>query len=195
MSDLEEEWKKHMAPAIAEGYTLDPPEYRRLNNWTFVLWQLLFTKVEIQGLIDTKPALYDQANFYGLYSRFSAMIVTYARCFASGGDGIVRLNAKDAFRGEPDLKKRHDRMIDIRNGVVAHTGAHELARATIGVKEDAGAIVVKHMFTPAMPHNEYPQFLEVVEHAERYTIGQVNKHINFLEKKLGKTILVAQLSK
>jgi hypothetical protein len=66
---------------------------------------------------------------------------------------------------------------------------------TLGVKEGAGAIVVKHMFTPAMPHNEYPQFLEVVEHAERSAIFQINKHINFLQEKFGKTILVAELVK
>ncbi|MDO9413221.1 MAG: hypothetical protein Q7T81_11680 [Pseudolabrys sp.] len=194
MSDIEESWKKHMAPVIADGFALNPTGYERLSNWTFVLWQLLFTKQALQQLIAAKPEQYDKSNFYQLYSQFNAMIVTYGRCFATAGSGIKSLDAKQIFRDRPDLKKHHARMMEIRNGVVAHTGNHELARATIGVKEDATKITVRHMLTPIMPHDEYQNFLEVVIYVELQAVILVNKYIGHLESKFQKTILVQDLT-
>jgi hypothetical protein len=134
VSDIENEYKKHMAPIVAEGFTLDPPGYERLDLWTHVLFQINFAAAELAFLTSAKPKLYDQSNFYEHYSRFGGAIMAYGRCFASAGAGIVSLDAKDVFKPRPDLRKIHDRMVEIRNGVVAHAGHDKLVRVTAGTK-------------------------------------------------------------
>ena len=189
---IEDEYKKHMAPTIAEGYGLDPPGYERLRDWTFLLFQINYTANELRFLSEKKPELYDANNFHEHLSRFCADIVTYGRCFAQASTGIVSLDAKDVFKGRPDLKPFHDRMIEIRNGVFAHTGHDELMRATLAVREetDNKTISIKHMFTPALPYRDFPKYSEVVKHVEQDAIVKINKYLAHLEGKLGKKILI-----
>jgi hypothetical protein len=52
---------------------------------------------------------------------------------------------------------------------VAHTEDHELVRVTIGVKEEADRIVVKHLITSTMPMSE----LELCRVANRSTDKQI----------------------
>ena len=135
MSDIEEKLKKHFAPVIAEGYSLDPPGYERLNLWAHVVFQLHYASTEFKFLTTYKPELYDATNFHEHYSRFCAAIVAYGRCFAEAGAGIVSLDAKDVFTPRPTLRVVHDRMIAIRNGVFAHAGHDEILQVTIAVEE------------------------------------------------------------
>lgn len=151
MSDIEEELKKHLDPIVAEGYSLNPPGYERLNLWTHVLFQLHYAATEFSFLTTEKPKLYDATNFHEHYSRFCAAIVAYGRCFAEAGAGIVSLDAKDVFKPRPKLRAVHDRMIVIRNGVFAHAGHDEILRMTIAVKEEKDRINFRHLTHPVLP--------------------------------------------
>jgi hypothetical protein len=189
MSDIEREYQKHMAPLLAEGYILDPPEYERLRLWSIVLFQIHFVSAELDYLTRAKPKLYDQSNFYEHYGRFSAIITAYGRCFAGASGGIVSLDAKDVFKPRPDLRPVHDRMIEIRNGVFAHAGHDELVRATLAVKDLPTQINIKHMVTPVFPYHDFARYSEVVNHVGGAVTTKINKYINHLEKEMGKPII------
>jgi hypothetical protein len=190
---LEEEYQKHVKPILAAGFSLDPPGYERLNMWTHVLYQNHFASVEMATLIGMQIKLFDKANFHETFARFYSAIVTYGRCFASAGKGIVSLDAKSVFAKRPDLKPVHDRMIEIRNKVVAHTEGHELVRVTIGVKEETDRIVVKHLITPAMPMNELESFHATIDYVGSQIIVQINKYLDYLGRKMGKPIIPDEL--
>ena len=177
-------------PAVE--YTLDPPGYERLRDWTFLLFQINYTANELRFLKDNKPKLYDEDNFHQHFSRFCAAMVTYGRCFADAAPGMVSLDGKDVFKAKPNLKTIHDRMLDIRNGVFAHTGRDELMRVTLAVREepDGKTVSVKHLLTPVLPYADFDRYLEVVSHVEREAIIKVNKYINHFETTLGKEIRV-----
>jgi hypothetical protein len=189
---IEDEYKKHMAPTVAEGYVLDPPGYERLRDWTFLLFQINYTANELRFLTEKKPELYNANNFHEHLSRFCAAVVRYGRCFGQSGPGMVSLNAREVFKARSDLKPVHDRMIEIWNDVFAHTGHDELMRATLAVREepDNKRISIKHLFTPVLPYRDFLKYSEVVKHVEQDAILKINKYIAHLERQLGKEIVV-----
>jgi len=184
-----DEYERHVEPIIAAGFTLDPPGYERLNMWTHLLFQSHFASVEIATLIGTQVKLFDKGNFHETFSRFYSAIVTYARCFASSGAGIVSLDAKDVFATRADLRPVHDKMIEIRNKVIAHTEHHELVRVTIAVKEGADRITIKHLITPTMPMNELEKYLETIDYVGTEIVYKINKYLDHLGEKRGKPII------
>jgi hypothetical protein len=190
VTGIEDGFKQHLAPHIADGFTIDPPEYDRLRFWTFILFQLNFATAELEKLIAEKPIPGDQDNFYSQYGRFCAIIITYGRCFASAGAKIPSLDVKDTFKGRPELRKIHDRLDEIRNGVFAHTGHHELVRVTLGVKELDDKILIRHLFTSVMPANEFPDFLKAMNHAATRAVEQIGRLTERLERDKKKPIEV-----
>jgi len=190
MSSIEDEFMKQMEPIIADGYELNPPAFERIRYWTFVLFQLHFAISELEKLISDTPQLYDATNSYGQHARFIAIMVTYARCYAQAGENIKSLDAKEIFKGEPRYKTTHDRMIEIRNSVVAHTGHHELMRASIAVKESDNEFQIKHFIHPIFPKAELAGYLATMNHTVRSVKIAINKQLNNLESQLGKPISV-----
>ena len=182
MSDIEEELKKHFAPLIAEGYSLDPPGYERLNLWGHVLFQLHYAATEFKFLTTNKPELSDATNFYEHYSRFCAATVAYGRCFAEAGAGIVSLDAKDVFKPRPTLRVVHDRMIAIRNGVFAHAGHDEILRVTIAVKELKDRINYRNLLHPVLPYRDFLEYSTVVDFVSTHVIKQINKYLEHLQE-------------
>jgi hypothetical protein len=188
MSKFDDEFKAQMAPVLAEGYQLNPPAFERIRYWTFVLFQLHFAISELEKLISDTPKVYDATNSYGQHARFVAIIVTYGRCYAQAGEKIKSLNAKDIFKGEPRFKVIHDRMIEIRNQVVAHTEHHELMRVAIAVKENDTEFKIKHFIHPIFPKAEFAGYLATMNHTVSGVQIAINKQLNGLEVQLGKTI-------
>lgn len=89
----------------------------------------------------------------------------------------------DIFAKRADLRPVHDEMIEIRNKVIAHTEHHELVRVTIGVKEEADRIIIKHLITPAMPMNELEKFLETIDYVGTEIVYKINKYLDHLGDK------------
>jgi hypothetical protein len=188
MSKYDDEFNAQMAPILAEGYQLNPPAFNRIRYWTFVLFQLHFAISELEKLIADTPILYDVTNSYGQHARFVAIIVTYGRCYAQAGEKIKSLNAKEIFKGEPRFKAIHDRMVEIRNQVVAHTEHHELMRVSVAVREGDKEINVKHFIHPIFPKEEFAGYLAAMNHTVVGVQTAINKQLNHLAIQLGKPI-------
>ena len=79
-------------------------------------------------------------------------------------------------------------MIAIRNGFAAHNHVNDVDTATLAVKESADQILIRHTYTLATPLNEYADYREVLAPCGDYVVMAVNKHLDRLEKDLGKRI-------
>ena len=119
---------------------------------------------------------------------FVAGIMAYCRCYASSGSGIPMLDAKKVYEGSDDGKQVHDRLIGLRNSIAAHTDASDIVRLTLAVKDEPERLVIRHLWTMAVPVNEIANFLEAVAHTEHFVTISLNKYLNRLEKDSGKTI-------
>lgn len=188
MATIRQDFKVETDAIVAAGYKLDPPDFERLNLWTHILFQLNFASTVLTSLIKDMPEKYDSTNFFDHYSRFSAVIVSYGRCFVSSGKGMVQLDGKQIFKGERALMRSHEKMMRIRHKVVAHTEQDELVRATIAVKETEKTLFIKHLITPLFPRGDFPRFLITIEFASRSAVAMISKYIKKLEREKGKAI-------
>ena len=182
------EYQKHMASVVADGFTLDPPGYERLNQWTHMLTHVINARANFQWVTDHPHSLGDLDNALQQQAFFVAGVMAYGRCYASSGPGIPTLDAKQVYQGSTDGMEVHERLIEIRNAVAAHTDKSNLVRLTLAVREEADKIVVRHLQTTAMPTNEIPDFLEAVAHTEHFVTIAINKYLNHLQSKVGKQI-------
>jgi hypothetical protein len=181
------EYEKHMASVVANGFTLDPPGYERLNQWTHMLMHV-DARTNFEWVRDHKAELGDLDNALQQQAFFVAGIMAYGRCYASSGPSIPTLDAKQVYQGSKDGMEVHERLIELRNTIAAHTDKSNLVRLTLAVKEESERIIVRHLQTMAMPTNEVPDFLEAVEHTAHFVTVSLNKYLNHLQTKVGKTI-------
>ena len=184
----EDEYRKHMAGLVAEGFTLDPPGYERLSLWTHVLMHLLNARQHFESVRDHAVKLGSLSNSIRQQAFFIAGIMAYGRCYASSEPSIPMLNAKKVYEGSKDGMAVHRRLIELRNTIAAHTGKSDLVRLTLAMKDEPERIIVRHLATIAMPTNEISDFLEAVAHTEHFVTIAVNKQLDHLESKVGKKI-------
>jgi Uncharacterized protein conserved in bacteria len=184
----DEDYKTHMAPIVAEGFTLDPPGFERLSSWTHMLMHLLNARTNFEWVRDHPVELGEMENSLRQQAFFVAGIMAYCRCFASSGSGVPMLDAKKVYEGSDDGKQIHERLIGLRNSTAAHTDASDIVRLTLAVKEEPQRLVIRHLWTMAVPVNEIADFLEAVDHTEHFVTVSLNKYLNRLEKDCGKTI-------
>lgn len=172
-----------------QGYKLNPFDFEPIRLWTHLLHEYIWAEVELKSLIATRPRQFDGDNTYPYFGRFYTVIVTHCRPFMSGGNNIPRLEAKRVFKDEPVLRLHHDKMVGIRNAVVAHTDHHELVRTDIAVKETDKDFRIQISIEPKMPTpQEMEQFLAVITHTGHQMKIQMNKLMDRIGKKLGKPI-------
>jgi len=181
-------YKTHMATVVAEGYTLDPPGFERLSSWTHMLMHLVNARTNFEWVRDHPVELGEMENSLRQQAFFVAGIMAYCRCYASSGSGIQTLDAKKVYEGSDDGKQVHKRLIGLRNSIAAHTDASDIVRLTLAVKEEPDRLVIRHLWTMAVPVNEIADFLEAVAHTEHFVTVSLNKYLNRLEKDRGKTI-------
>lgn len=182
------DYKTHMAPILAEGFTLDPPGFERLSAWTHMLMHLVNARTNFEWVRDHPAELGELENSLRQQAFFVAGIMAYCRCYASSGPGIPMLDAKKVYEGSDDGKQVHERLIALRNSIAAHTDASDLVRLTRAVKDEPGRLIIRHLWTMAVPVNEIDDFLEAVAHTEHFVTISLNKYLNRLEKDHGKTI-------
>jgi hypothetical protein len=184
----DDDYKTHMASVVAEGFALDPPGFERLSSWTHMLMHLVNARTTFEWVRDHPVALGELENSLRQQAFFVAAIMAYCRCYASSGAGIPMLDAKKVYEGSDDGKQVHERLIGLRNSVAAHTDASDIVRLTLAVKEEPERLVIRHLWTMAVPVNEIEGFLEAVAHTEHFATISLNKYLNRLEKDRGKTI-------
>lgn len=184
----EDDYRKHMAGIVSEGFTLNPPGYERLSLWTHVLMHLFNAQKNFEWVRDHPEVPGDINNVLQQNAFFIAGIMAYGRCYASSGRGIPTLDAKQVYAGSEDGIAIHQRMIDLRNKIAAHTDESDLVRLTLAVKDETNRIIIRHLSTNAMPTKEIPDYLEAVAHTSHFANKSINNHLNYLEKRAGKTI-------
>lgn len=184
----ESDYQHHMAAVLDEGFTLDPPGYERLSQWTRVLMQCVSAKAGFERLQHLDVRLGDLAEVLEDQAFFVAGIVAYGRCYGQAGPGVPTLDPKQVYKGSAEGLAVHTRLIALRNTVAAHTDRSDLVRLTLAVREEADRIVVRHLSTSALPVDEVPGFLDAVEHTAHFASVALNKHLDHLGSKLGKRI-------
>lgn len=184
----DEDYKTHMASIVADGFTLDPPGFERLSSWTHMLMHLVNARANFEWVRDHPVELGEMENSLRQQAFFVAGIMAYCRCYASSGSGIPMLDSKKVYEGSEDGKEVHERLIGLRNSIAAHTDASDIVRLTLAVKEEPERLVIRHLWTMAVPVNEIDDFLEAVAHTGHFVTVSLNKYLNRLEKDRGKTI-------
>lgn len=184
----DEDYNAHMAGILADGFTLDPPGFERLSSWTHMLMHLVNARANFEWVRDHPVELGELENSLRQQAFFVAGIMAYCRCYASSGSGIPMLDAKKVYEGSDDGKQIHERLIGLRNSIAAHTDASDIVRLTLAVKDEPERLVIRHLWTMAVPVNEIADFLEAVAHTEHFVTISLNKYLNRLEKDRGKTI-------
>jgi len=185
---MDDDYKTHMAPIVAEGFALDPPGFERLSSWTHMLMHLVNARTNFEWVRDHPVELGELENSLRQQAFFVAGIMAYCRCYVSSGSGIPMLDAKKVYEGSDDGKQVHQRLIGLRNSIAAHTDASDIVRLTLAVKEEPTRLVIRHLWTMAVPVNEIADFLEAVAHSEHFVTISLNKYLNRLEKDRGKSI-------
>ena len=182
------EYRKHMASLVKEGFTLDPPNYERLSAWSHLLMHLYTARASFERVATDQFELGDMGKFIEQQAYFVAGIVAYCRCYASTGSAIPKLDAKHVYAGSNDGMQVHSRLMSLRNTFAAHADRNDLVRATLAVRDEADRVIVRHIVTSAMPIPEIPDFMEAVAHSEYFVIAALNRQLDKLGAKIGKTI-------
>ncbi|WP_128910799.1 hypothetical protein [Tropicibacter alexandrii] len=186
----EEEFGKHMASAINDGFTLNPPGYERLSAWTQILTNLVHAKLNFERLSKDQMNLGDLECIVQQEAFFVAGIMAYCRCYASAGAGIPKLDPKKVYAGSEDGLDIHKKLMSYRNKFAAHSDHNDLTRLTLAVKEKDDQIIVRHMITIAMPLPEVPDFIEAVSQTEHFVSARLNQQLDKMGDKAGKIILL-----
>jgi len=185
---IDDEYRRHMAGVLSEGFVLDPLGYERLSRWTHVLMHVVNARANFEWVRDHPLELGDLNSSLRQQAFFVAGVMAYCRCYASSGPMIPRLDAKKVYVGSGDGQQVHERLIRLRNTIAAHTDASDIVRLTLAVKEEPERIIVRHLWTMAVPLDEIADFLEAVAHTEHFATASLNKLLDRLQKEAGKQI-------
>lgn len=186
----EDDLTLHQSAMTAGGYSLDAPDFQRLMQWHGVLFQLTSAKYYLTVLMRREPVLGELEDFYEEMALLSSFVLQYSKCFTSGGQGQVTLDGKKVFAPGVDGLKSHQRILEIRNNLVAHNGNSELVLARLGVKEQEDRFVVKHFLTFALPMDELSGFEVALNRVTDYSTLAINKHLDSIGEHLGKIVLL-----
>jgi hypothetical protein len=184
----EDDYRKHMASVVSDGFTLDPPGYERLNQWTHMLMNIINARACFQMVLDHPLVMGNLDDSLQQQAFFVSGIMAYCRCYASSGPMIPKLDSKQVYLGSKDGMDVHNRLIGLRNTIAAHTDKSDLVRLTLAVKDEPSRVIIRHLSTIAIPTDEVPDFLEAVAHTEHFVTMNVNKYLNHLETKIGKKV-------
>ncbi len=130
----EEDYQQHMTSVVDDGFTLDPPGYERLSQWTHILMHILNARANFERLLNHPVVLNNLDNTLQQQAFFVAGIMAYGRCYASSGPMIPGLDATQVYQGSKDGMEVHTRLNELRNTIAAHTDKSDLVRLTLAVK-------------------------------------------------------------
>lgn len=184
----DEALSEHLAAMRAGGYKLDHIEFVHLKSWHGVLFQAYSAEYALSRLASHEYKHGDLANIHEQQAMFAFFVMEYGKCFASAGHGQVSLDERKVFTGNECAAAAHERILTLRNKFVAHNGGSDLVRHTIAVKEEEDRFIVRHLSTVAFPRNELEQFKIALDVLTQHVYVKMNKHLDSLETKLGKTV-------
>lgn len=156
--------------------------------WTHMLMHLVSARTNFEWVRDHPVELGELDNSLRQQAFLVAGIMAYCRCYASSGPAIPMLDAKKVYVGSLDGQEVHQRLIRLRNTVAAHTDASDIVRLTLAVKDEPERLIIRHLWTMAVPLDEIADFLEAVAHTEHFVTVSLNKYHDHLQKQVGKKI-------
>ena len=144
MQKTDPKWRDLIEKLTEEGFSINNAAFIALGRWTHVLHQLDFARRMVVNLILEKPKHYDEQNYVEHYAHFSAMVISYGRCFVGSGTKVVSLDKNNIFKDRLDLLPTHDKIMMLRNKVIAHNNDSDFMRVTIADKEYNEKVEIRH---------------------------------------------------
>jgi hypothetical protein len=171
-----------------DGYLVDPPGYERLCAWNTVLLQINLASHILKRWKARAHKFGNIEDSFDVTALLSSFVITYARCFASSGKDRVKLDANRVFAGTPITRLAHDRIMTLRNKLIAHNAETDLIRTTMAVKEKP-RILISHLITLGIPADELDSFSQALYQTEAFVELSLNKLLWRMEGDLGKQII------
>ena len=143
-------------------------------------------------LVEHEQTSGDYENFEHYHAFVTSFMISYGKCFASSGSGIVALDPNKVFGQDNELRSTHDKIIIARNKAVAHNDHSDWLRTTMAVKEESKRILIKHIITLASPKDELSRYGDALRKADEYAVARANKILSKLSMRFGKPIEIGQ---
>lgn len=165
-----------------------------LNRWTYLMMQVFEARTFLE-LSETTHQVHPQSSLSEILTQqalFRSFLLAYGKSFVASCKGRSSLDSKNVYAGSKAELDTHDRLLELRHKFAAHSDVSGLDEAVIEVSETDREFVVSHLYSLANPLNEYDSYRDVLNLLEAYLIKKVNKHLDSLQTKLGKTITVKE---
>jgi hypothetical protein len=163
-----------------------------LNRWTFLLMQVFEARTFLD-LAEGAHQVHPESSLSEVLTQqalFRSFLLSYGKCFVSSGTGRSSLDPHKVYASLLGKHDTHDRLLFLRHKFAAHSDASGLEDAVIEVVEKSDEFEISHLYSVANPVHEYSSYRELLSLLEEYIVAAINKHLDSLEKKLGKAIIV-----
>ncbi|MES2924190.1 MAG: hypothetical protein V4819_21750 [Verrucomicrobiota bacterium] len=177
--------------AFTEADSVDP-RFEELNRWTFLMMQVFEARTFLD-LAESTHHVHPLSSLSEVLTQqalFRSFILSYGKCFVSSGTGRSSLDPKKIYLSLSAKLDTHQRLLELRHKFAAHNDCSGLDEAVIEVVESPSEFEVSHLYSVANPLHEYPSYRELLQTLEDYIVVGTNKHLDSLQRRLGKTVLV-----
>jgi hypothetical protein len=192
MSVSDDFLKEHLDKLFVAGFEPDPPAFAKLNGWNMLIVQITMADQYLKEFAKPLAEAVDTTDLFRQNAWFVAFLTTYGKCFNSANDRTVTLDANEVFKSDPPVRDIHDRILRLRNAYAAHNSGSGLVHSHLAVKEENGAFLIKHLVTTSLPVDEVESFRRALDMVEDVVIRRLNRHLDRLQEKLGKPVLLAE---
>lgn len=146
------------------------------------------------GNLNTPTSIYvrDEADTVSdfLKSLTISFIITYGKCFAQADGRKVKLESKDIFKKNEELKSLHDFVIEQRNTYIAHAGITNLesAKTIILLDEDESRGEIPKLITRSNHMYCFEQkgvefLVELLDYVEQQVLLVIKKRFDKIKEK------------
>lgn len=189
-SDIRKEAIKNLQGTELKGFSLDNKDISLLSGWTYLGMLLMEAKVSLEHSrkLNEKEKFTTVEEFTLAHGMFKNAIMSYAKCFASSGNGRISLDSVAIFAKRSDLKLSHDKMLEARNKYIAHNDENDFDISLIVTDENKHDVTLAQTYTAITPLSNFDQFLETIEYCQEQVIITFNKKIDKIQLRIGKEI-------
>ena len=131
-------------------------------------------------------------EIWGVLLAFRGAIISYAKCFAKAGPGKIKLEEKTVFSTRPELVDRHRRIMSLRNQYVAHSDDNEMECTSVRPIDTPTELVVHLQYGLTFPFDRMYELRELIKHLDGYVAEGLGKHVESIERKIGKPVRIHQ---
>lgn len=183
--------EEHLAKLFVDGYEANPPAFSKLIGWNQLLVQITMADQYLSEFAKPLPAEPDTTDLFRQNAYLVAFLTTYGKCFNASNDGTVTLDANEVFKTDEAARDAHDRIMRLRNTYAAHNAASALVHTHLAVKEEEDVFLIKHLVTTSLPTDEADSFKLALDVVDDAVVHRLNRHLDKLQDKLGKPVLLA----